>query len=348
MLKRLLLAALLLCGCQRVESIASQPESQAIAAGKLDFHFLDTGNSDCIFVMSEDKNVLIDAGDNDDETLIVDYLKGLGVNKIDYLINTHPDADHSGGLDAVVENFKIENVFVSNGSSDSKTYRDFIYALSDKGLSPSVPLKDSVYTLADGVTMQFYNTQAQGSGNEVSLVTLITQGSNKFLLMGDAEKPQEADILDEMMDVDVLKVGHHGSNSSSSMEFLEVVKPEYGIITCGKGNSYGHPHQEVLERLKQIGSAIYRSDEQGTIICSSDGKNLQFSNEPYDGGNEKNPIQSNGDNGTLPEYYIGNKNSFKFHLPSCTSLPEEWNQVKIYSRDEAIGSGYEPCGRCHP
>lgn len=348
----MLMIVLMVCGCQASKAYEStdlkvnvdEPVKDISERSDelLNIYFLDTGNSDCIFIDAE-QNVLIDAGDNDDEEKIVDFLNQLGVEKIDYLINTHPDADHSGGLDAVIEHFIIGTVFISNGSADSKTYRDFVNAAVQSGLSPSVPLKDKLFYLQEDMYMRFYNTEAQGSGNEVSLIVELVYKDKKFLFMGDAEKAQELSTLNELEDVDLIKVGHHGSRTSTSDELLAKVMPEYAIILCGKDNSYGHPHQEVLDRLNDYGIAIYRSDTQGTIHVQSDGSHLNIealTKSEYDSESKKLDDEF--------IYYIGNINSKKFHLDTCSSLPSTKNQIIFKSYEEAVKGGYTPCSRCNP
>lgn len=346
----LLMVFLMICGCQSSKAYESTElmvkaeapvQSTAKQSNKmLDIYFIDTGNSDCIFINAE-HTVLIDAGDNDDEARIVDFLHQQGIEKIDYLINTHPDADHSGGLDAVIEHFEIGTVFISNGSADSKTYRDFVNAAVNAGLSPSVPLKDKIFDLQDEVYMRFYNTEAQGSGNEVSLIVELVYKDMKFLFMGDAEKAQELAVLNELEDVDLIKVGHHGSRTSTSDELLAKVMPEYAVILCGKDNAYGHPHQEVLDRLADYGIAVYRSDQLGTIHVQSDGSNIMI--DSLTGVETKSsPIDDE------LTYYIGNLNSKKFHLDTCSSLPSAKNQIIFNSYEMAINEGYTPCSRCNP
>lgn len=236
-------------------------------------HFINTGNSDAILILQDDKSVLIDAGDNDDESLMVNYLNNLEIKKIDYLINTHPDADHCGGLDAVINNFEIGAFFVGNGSSDSQTYTDVINATANKGINPSVPLEESKFELTSNSYIQFFNTAGGSDSNESSLVTLFVNGEDKFLLTGDAGTETENKILSKMQDVDVLKIGHHGSKNSTTQSFLDKVKPEYAVILTGK-NSYGHPHSEVLSKLESANIEIHRSDECGDIIFKSTGEGV--------------------------------------------------------------------------
>lgn len=238
-------------------------------------HFIDTGQSDCILIEATDHVILIDAGDNNDEQMIVEYLNKLNIHTIDYLINTHPDADHAGGLDAVVENFDIITTYVSNGSANTKTYQDFILSLSNKSLTPSVPLEDIKIELNDNQYLKFYNTKNTSSdANTLSLLTLFVDHENTFLFTGDAPKMIEEKYMHVLPTIDVLKVSHHGSKSSSSEAFLKNIDPLLAIIECGRDNKYGHPHKEVINRFEKLNIDVLRTDLEGTIIIESDGKRV--------------------------------------------------------------------------
>ncbi|MDO4534415.1 MAG: ComEC/Rec2 family competence protein [Clostridium perfringens] len=237
-------------------------------------HFIDTGNSDAILIKCEDKAILIDGGDNNDEKLVVSYLKNQGVERIDYMIATHPHSDHIGGLDAVIKELDVKNLLVANGQANTKTYRDFIEAAANKGLNPSVPLEGAVFYLESNSYIKIFNTNGGINTNEESLVTLFVNGEDKFLFTGDAEEGTEKEILNDMIDVDVLKISHHGSKTSTSGEFLERVNPEYAVITVGENNKYKHPHEVTMEKLKENGIEVYRTDECGDIIFKSSGNNV--------------------------------------------------------------------------
>lgn len=259
------------------ESIKETTQKDAEKQSNLKVHFIDTGNSDCTFVETDDKNLLIDAGDNNDEQRIVNYLNNINISKIDYLVSTHPDADHSGGLDAVVTNFDIGQSYVSNGSSDSKTYRDFIYSLSSKGLTPSVPLENQAINLDNNTTIKFFNTESTGEGNELSLVTLLESNQTNILFMGDATEKIEKNIVNQLpTDIDILKVSHHGSKSATSDKFLKSLNIKYAVIECGKNNKYNHPDKEVLERLEDKNIKTFRTDIKGNITFSLKNNKLSY------------------------------------------------------------------------
>lgn len=253
---------------QTNQNIASP---QVTSQGQSEIHFIDTGNSDAILIINNGEAMLIDGADNDDEEFLVRYLKDYGITELEYLIATHAHADHVGGLDAVVSNLHVNTVFVANGDADTKTYRDFINAVMDKGLTPSVPLEDSQFPLGNAY-FKVMNTNGGGDTNNQSLVVEYINGEDKALFMGDAEEEVEKEILSKVEQVDLLKVGHHGSRTSTSQEFLDKVNPTYAVITCGEGNSYGHPHQETLDKLE--GVEVHRTDKCSTIIFKSTGHGI--------------------------------------------------------------------------
>ena len=247
---------------------------ESVSIKETSVHFIDTGNSDAILIKGE-KSVLIDGGDNNDEEMIVEYLKKEGIKKLDYMVATHNHADHIGGLDEVLNDMEVGHVFVSNGDGDSQTYRDFITAIAGKKVEHGVPLDGAKIELGNGAYMQMYNTNGGSNTNDESLITLYVNGNDKFLFTGDAEKGAELEVLSKLVDVDVLKVGHHGSKTSTTNEFLEKVNPEIAVITVGQDNKYNHPDKEVMDKLKADDITVYRTDENGTIIIKSTGDGVK-------------------------------------------------------------------------
>ena len=247
----------------------------------LSVHFIDVGQADCeLITLPSGKVMLIDAGNNDDGELVVRYIQDLGISKIDYLIGTHPHEDHIGGLDYVIFNFSIGEVFLPDIAVETKTYDDVISAIEHKGLT--------ITTAGDGVTI--YSDpetlidiiapvgSAYDSLNNYSAIVRLRYLNSSFLFTGDAETESENEITADIRS-DVLKVGHHGSSTSSSRSFLDRVDPTYAVISCEKGNSYGHPHTETLESLDNIDAIVYRTDDSGTIICKTDGENYFWESE---------------------------------------------------------------------
>lgn len=257
-----------------------------LSENKVEIHFINTGNSDAILIKEGSKAALIDGGDNDDESTVVSYLKKQGVNELEYIFATHPDADHIGGLDAVVDSIPVKSVYVSNGESNTKTYADFITSMANKGLNPSVPLLNSEFKLGKS-KFKVLSVANEKDINNNSIVLEYTNVNDKILFMGDAGREIESSI--NVSDVDLLKVGHHGSRTSSDSSFIKKVNPEYAVITVGANNRYGHPHKETMNILKNNNIEVHRSDECGDIIFISTGNGLEVNCKvgSYNIGNKK-------------------------------------------------------------
>ena len=293
-------------------------------------HFIDSGNSDSILIESNGVFAVIDAGDTDDDQLMVDYLTAQGVKTIDYLIITHFHADHFGGADSVIKTFEVKQTFVNNGSAETKVYRDFIQALSDKGLKPSVPLEGAKFPLGDSI-LTFYNTKGgESDENDNSLVVLFENGDDRFLFTGDANQKIEQTLM-SLPTVDVLKLGHHGSSTSSNEAFVRRLNPSYAVATVGEGNSYGHPHIETMQLLQKLNIPLYRTDEQGTIIFESTGNGVSVNpSEPgtYLSGREKQgqssqtPSQANPSTETNTQNNTTSSTSSSEYYQNCTLLRE--------------------------
>jgi len=245
----------------------------------LEVHFIDVGQADSILVLTPDnKAMLIDAGNNGDGNTVVSYLKAKNISTIDVLVGTHPHEDHIGGLDTVIKAFDVKSVYMPKVSSNTKTFEDVLTAINDKGLKVKTAKAGTSISLGSGIKTEIIapNNDKYEDLNNYSAVIKLTYGSTAFLFMGDAEEKSEKEILNSGFNVkaDVLKVGHHGSETSTSKEFLNAVSPDYAIISAGKDNKYNHPHDTTLEKLNKAGVKVYRTDKLGTIIMTSDGENI--------------------------------------------------------------------------
>lgn len=344
-------------------TVSSNNKEENSTGEEAEIHFINTGNSDSILVIQGTKAALIDAGDNDDEQRVVSYLKKHGVTELEYVFATHPHADHIGGLDAVVDSIPVKNLFVSNGDADTKTYSDFINAMANKGVHPSVPRLDSEFKLGTA-TFKVISVANANDLNNDSIVLEFVNGKDKALFMGDAEKEIESNL--NPGDVDLIKIGHHGSHSSSSQDFLKRVTPEYAVITCGKDNKYGHPHKETMDTLKDMNIEVHRSDECGDIVFKSTGNGftVDCKKGSYEPGTEQQNVNT-GKTTVAPiitpkpkpqpvvepevapssEVVYWTPNGKSYHTTkSCSTLSRS---KTILSGTQSESGKSDPCDKCH-
>ena len=258
------------------EPIEVEEVVQSVDEGKI--HFINTGNSDAILIENQGYFAMIDTGDTDDDVKVKSYLQKQGVKRLEYLVLTHYHADHIGGADTLLSDFEVGTTLVPNGDANTQVYRDYINALSHKGLKPSVPLEGAKFELGSA-TLTVYNT-AGGNRNENnnSLVVVYENGEDRALFTGDAEAEVENQL--SIGHIELLKVGHHGSKTSSSPSFINQIQPEYAVILTGQPNQYGHPHQETLSLFESKGIPVYRTDEQGDIVFTSTGHGFETELSP--------------------------------------------------------------------
>lgn len=236
--------------------------------------FIDVGQADSVLIRNGNYNMLIDAGNNEDGEKLVNYFKSLGIEEFTYVFATHPHEDHIGGMDDIINNFKIDNYYMSNKLSTTKTFMDVLDALDGCNLKYTVPNKGDTLKLGDANIKVIYPGDDKSNINDSSIVLKITYGKNSFLLTGDATSNVERKIYNEDIKSDVLKVAHHGSSYSSTDVFLDRVNPYYAVISVGKNNIYNHPSNKTLEKLNKRNIKVYRTDLDGTIVFTSDGENL--------------------------------------------------------------------------
>ena len=244
--------------------------------GNLNIYFIDVGQADSILITNNNSSMLIDAGNNGDGEEVVNFIKNKGITKLDYVIGTHPHEDHIGGLDDVINSdLEITKIYMPQIETTTKTFEDVIDAIQNKGLTITSPKKGDTFNVGNASLEVMTDSILDEDNLNISSITLFMQyGNNKFLFMGDAEAENEE--TRDWPKVDLLKVGHHGSNTSSSDKFLNETRPTYSIIMAGEGNSYGLPTEETLNKLQNIGSTIYRTDLNGTITVTSDGENIEI------------------------------------------------------------------------
>lgn len=249
-------------------------ETKAEVSGDLFVYFIDVGQADSILIRNNGKNMLIDAGNNADGKKLVDYFKSLEIEKFDYVVATHPHEDHIGGMDDIINNFKIDNYYMPDKMSTTKTFEDVLDSLINNNLKYDVPLKDEEFDLGDSNFKVIYAGDETNDINDSSIVLKLRHGNNTFLLTGDATSNVEKTLLNEDLKSDVLKIAHHGSDYSTTDEFLNKVDPKYAVVSVGSKNSYGHPASSTLKKLDKKNIKLYRTDLEGTIIFKSDGENI--------------------------------------------------------------------------
>lgn len=249
----------------------------------LEVHYLDVGQGDCILLTCGSSSMLIDSGNNLEGNAVVDYLKYQKIEKLDYFVATHPDADHIGGMDTVLKAIDCREVWMTEDEKDTRTYEEVIEVIEDKAIKKRTPAVEDQASLGCAtITVLGPTAMDEENVNNNSIVIKVTHGEERFLFTGDAETEEMQDILDSGAQVraDVYKVSHHGSGSGVNEAFLDAVAPEYAVISCGEDNSYGHPSAAALNWLRSHQTAVFRTDEQGTIVAVSDGEALTWNCSP--------------------------------------------------------------------
>ncbi|MFJ7733455.1 MBL fold metallo-hydrolase [Lysinibacillus sp. NPDC097231] len=270
----------LLAGC--TETLKT--EKISVTAGhEMQVHFIDVGQGDSIFIESPNgKTMLVDGGSKGSGKQVVSYLQELGVNKLDIVVATHPDADHIGGLIPVLNSIDIGQFYDSGKVHTSQTFEEMLTLIDAKNIPYNVPKTGDNIVFDDDLQVEVLNANEHATdNNDASIVLKIAYGNVSFLLTGDAGVALEKEMMQFDVKSTVLKAGHHGSNTSSSEEFIKAVHPEMTILSYGEDNKYGHPHAEVVERLQAIGSKIYTTAEAGTVIVSTDGVNYNVNSKEW-------------------------------------------------------------------
>ena len=351
-----------LAGCEELLAMVQQAQNAPPAAsqpappaegGDFSVTFIDVGQALSVLVGCDGQYMLYDGGNVEDGSLVVSYLQSRGVDRLEYVFCSHAHEDHVGGLAAVMAAVPAGQVYAPVTENDTQCFEDFVKYTQQQGLAIVVPAAGSVWQLGSAVIRMLGPVASYDDTNDTSLVLRIDYGETSFLLTGDMEQDAEDDLVASgaPLDVDVLQVGHHGSETSTGYVFLNAVLPEIGVISVGEGNSYGHPHEAALSRLRDAGVDVWRTDLSGTITITSDGADYAVASERYVPPEQQNPTTSDGSGQQSSsqqtiQAYIGNVNSKKFHLPSCPNLPDAANQTLFSSYEEAVQAGYTPCGNC--
>ena len=353
------------CGVTEGEKLPdSSNESGGAFAGygeTLYVNYINVGQGDSILIKVGDCDILIDAGEAKYGSTVSSYLNSKGVDDIELMINTHPDADHCGGLTTVLNNFVVEQVWASSMTKTTAAYKNFAAAVKSEGLTMKTPAVGTVFTYEYLTLTVLYAGAGATDSNDSSIVVMVEYGSFNFLFTGDiSSNVENALVSNSNIDLkcDVLKVPHHGSAGSSSASFLSATGAEYGIICVGD-NSYGHPTSAALNRLSSANVSVYRTDLNGNIVFSTNGAILYLPGGGTDtsgsgsasnnGGSSNGGSSSGGSSSDTSDsqIFIGNTETKVFHLPTCSNLPAVSKQNTMYNYWWIINiAGYTPCGRC--
>lgn len=323
----------------------------------LEVRFIDVGQADSALLLCDGESMLIDGGNVADSDTIYTVLDYYGLDYIDCVVCTHAHEDHVGGLSAALAKAEAGAVYAPETTVNTKAYGNFAAKAKERGVEITSPSFGDSFNLGGSlVTFLGPITEEGADLNNTSIVLKVEYGDVSFLFTGDAEAEEEAAILESGADVsaDVLKVGHHGSVTSTSYVFLREVMPKYAVISVGKNNDYGHPHEEVLSRLRVAGVKLYRTDMQGDVVAVTDGKTIEFStfrneNAEVNTTVDKSREEISPDTDDIAAEgarFIGNKKTKALHSSDCGNLPKEGNRVYFDSYEDALAGGYTPHKNC--
>ncbi len=332
--------------------VSEPPTENTVSAdSSFSIQFIDVGQADGTLVQCDGQYMLIDGGNTADSSLIYSVLKRSAVQVLELVVGTHAHEDHIGGLPGAFQWTSAKRTLCPVKSYDSEAFGNFSRYAEEKGGGITVPMAGDTYQLGSAV-VTILGVNSGSSTNDSSIILRIDYGDTSFLFTGDGEREAETALINAGANVKatVLKVGHHGSDTSTGYRFLREVMPRYGVISCGKNNSYGHPAEAVLSRLRDAEVTLFRTDMQGDIFCTSDGRTVTFHVEKNLDGDTLGPAGGQEEEPNA-EYYVLNTASGKFHRPDCSGAmqiaPENRQDVED-TRDGLMAQGYSPCKRCRP
>ena len=345
--------------------------ANADGQGNMAVHFIDVGQGLAILVQSGGENFLYDGGNRSHADEVVQYLKNQQVETINYMISSHYDEDHLGGLVKCLDNFEVEHVLGSDYVHTSDLFNTFMNTATAHAIIVEYPSVGDTYEFGTGSFTVMAPDGISQNSNDNSVVIRLVNGNNSFMFMGDAEETSEQDMISTGMnlDCDVLSLGHHGSASSTSWDLLEAASPSWAVISCGLNNSYGHPAAETMGKLSDMDIPVFRTDDQGTVIALSDGNTISWNQEPcndYTSGSEKQSTDSSADqseqdtnDAAATESYAAETDTSdtqgrmvwisatgsKYHsIPDCGNMnPDKATQE---TESQALSQGYEACKKC--
>ena len=345
--------------------------AKADGQGNMAVHFIDVGQGLAILVQSGGENLLYDGGNRSHADEVVQYLKNQQVETINYMISSHYDEDHLGGLVKCLDNFEVDHVLGSDYVHTSDLFNTFMNTATAHAIIVEYPSVGDTYEFGTGSFTVMAPDGISQNSNDNSVVIRLVNGNNSFMFMGDAEETSEQDMISTGMnlDCDVLSLGHHGSASSTSWDLLEAASPSWAVISCGLNNSYGHPAAETMGKLSDMDIPVFRIDDQGTVIALSDGNTISWNQEPcndYTSGSEKQSTDSSADqseqdtnDAAATESYAAETDTSdtqgrmvwisatgsKYHsIPDCGNMnPDKAMQE---TESQALSQGYEACKKC--
>ena len=347
---------------ETVQEEISSPENQrGDSQGELSVTYLDVGQGNAVVIRQGNQTMLIDGGPRESSSFVVSYLKQQGIQKLDYVLISHFDEDHLAGAIGALYNFPVGTLITADYETDSSIYDSYKEAVEEKGYEPVHPSLGDTFSLGDGgfriISPVSYGHEDE---NQDSVGIILEMGSDRFFIGGDIGLEGEKEILEAGVDIqaDVMLMNHHGSHVSR--EFFQAVNPSWAVISCGEGNSYGHPRQDTVELIQESQVSLFRTDRQGTITAVSQGQGITFDQDPCNDYTPGDRTEEKED--TLEETrtalsnstredcdYILNIHTKKIHLPDCSSVKAmDEDNMAFYKGDEdsLLSQGYTPCGNC--